>query len=330
MSRPRFLGGSFVFDITVLGELLIDFTEQGETESGITLFARNPGGAVANVAVAAAKQGARCSFIGKVGADLHGKFLRETLERNGVDTRALRVTRDAFTTLAFVALDHGERSFAFARNPGADTLLAPDELDDTLLQNTRVLHIGSLSLTDEPSRTATLRAIAVAKSAGAIISYDPNYRAPLWKNEADARLQMRSLLPYVDVMKLSEEECELLTDSKSPDVAARHLWRLGAQCVVVTLGARGALFCFRGKTAEVPGFLVEVVDTTGAGDAFWGGFLAGLLQTPPQTLAEMAALVRRGNAVAALCVGKSGGIPAMPEQFEVDALLQDGQSSLFF
>lgn len=217
----------------------------------------------------------------------------------------------------------------FARNPGADTTLAPDELDEALLQNTRVLHVGSLSLTDEPARTATLRAISLAKGAGAMLSYDPNYRAPLWKNEADARLQMRSLLPLVDVMKLSEEECVLLTDCAQPDIAARQLWRMGVQCVVVTLGARGALFCFHGKTAEVPGFPAEVVDTTGAGDAFWGVFLAGLLQNPPETFADMAALVRRGNAGASLCVGRQGGIPAMPERAEVEKLLETAQASLF-
>ena len=310
-------------ELTVLGELLIDFTQAGESENGMRLFEQNPGGAVANVATAAARLGHKTAFIGKVGNDMHGRFLARVLEEVGIDCRGLVFSDEAFTTLAFVALDEkGERSFSFARKPGADTCLRPEELNRELLQSSRILHVGSLSLTAEPARSATLTAIRQAKTAGSIISYDPNYRASLWENEDQAREQMRSLLSMVDIMKLSDNETALLTDCSCPRQAALALNGRGIPCVAVTLGAAGALVCVGGKTEIVSGFPVPAVrDTTGAGDAFWGGFLARFLETglKPEELhlSDAVEFARWGNAAAACCIQKRGAIPAMPDRAEL-------------
>lgn len=316
-----------MYDITALGELLIDFTECGVSENGQRLFEQNPGGAVANVLAAAAKCGDHTAFIGKVGDDMHGRFLQKTLMNAGIDTSGLVMAADVFTTLAFVALSPlGERTFSFARKPGADTQLCTGEVDLSILKNTKILHIGSLSLTNEPARSATYEAVSLAKQSGAFISYDPNYRASLWPDVETAKCQMRAILPNIDIMKLSDEETGLLTGISDPHDAALYLNRTGISCVAVTLGCNGALVCTGGETALVPGFIVPIVDTTGAGDAFWGSFLHCFLQSgkapPDVTLQDIASFARHANATAALCIGKRGAIPAMPTIDEVNALLQ--------
>ena len=316
-----------MYDITALGELLIDFTDSGVSPSGMRLFERNPGGAPANVLAAAVRFGRRAAFLGKVGNDMHGQFLRQTLRDAGIDVRGLVSADDVFTTLAFVTLDGGgERTFSFARKPGADTCLTADELDTEILQNTRVLHVGSLSLTDEPARSATFAAVELAKQAGAVISYDPNYRAPLWPGPERAAEQMRTMIPHTDVMKLSDEETELLTGVSDPETAARRLLALGVPCAAVTLGAEGALAAARGEVRHIPPFPAKAVDTTGAGDAFWGGFLHRMLalgRAPADlTVDDAADCARWGNATAALCITKRGAIPAMPEMAAVEALLR--------
>lgn len=315
-------------ELTVLGELLIDFTQAGESEAGMRLFEQNPGGAVANVAAAAARLGHDAAFIGKVGNDMHGRFLARVLEETGIDCRGLVFSETEFTTLAFVALDEqGERSFSFARKPGADTCLRPEELHRALLQSSRILHVGSLSLTAEPARSATLAAIRQAKAAGALISYDPNYRASLWESERQAKEQMRSLLPLVDLMKLSDNETALLADCGCPRQAALALNNQGIGCVAVTLGAAGALVCVGGETETVPGLSVpHVRDTTGAGDAFWGGFLSRFLESGLTAkeirLNDAVDFARWGNAAAACCIQKRGAIPAMPGREELQHWLR--------
>lgn len=314
------------FDIAALGELLIDFTDRGLSDAGMRLFEQNPGGAPANMLAAAARLGERTAFIGKVGDDMHGRFLRDTLTAAGIDVTGLVLSPDVFTTLAFVALDDGgERHFSFARKPGADTCLRPDELPAPLLAATRVLHVGSLSLTDEPARSATFVAVEAAKRAGAVISYDPNYRAALWPDEATAAAQMRSMVPYADVMKLSDEETLLLTGAAEPEEAAHRLLAQGVSCVAVTLGERGALVAVAGGMQTVPAFSSDPVDTTGAGDGFWGGFLHRMLALDKRpaalTVADAADCARWGNATAALCITRRGGIPAMPALGDVQALL---------
>lgn len=314
-----------MFDVTALGEALIDFTDAGRSaQTGMALFERNPGGAPANVAAAVSRLGAKAAFIGCVGDDMHGAFLRDTLRDAGVDVRSLTVTPDAFTTLAFVSLSPaGERTFSFARKPGADTCLRPEDIPLPLLQHTRILHFGSLSLTDEPARSATLHALAQARSSGAIIAYDPNDRPLLWRSRAQAQEQMRAVLPLVDVIKLSDEETALLTGFDAPAQAAAHLVAQGVCCAVVTLGADGALVhtARAGASTHVSGFAARVADTTGAGDAFWGGFLTCLARSGVQpadlTLAQAAEFVRFGNAAAACSVETRGAIPAMPTMAQV-------------
>lgn len=308
-----------MFDVVALGELLVDFTYHGKSENGMRLFEQNPGGAPANVLCALANLGLSVAFIGKVGKDMHGEFLRAVLQEKHVDTSGLVLTEDAFTTLAFVELsESGERKFSFARKPGADTCLTQAELSYKLLEACKIFHFGSLSLTNEPMRSTTLEAVRTAKHAGAVVSYDPNYRAPLWQSEAEAVANMRSVLESVDIIKISEEEIGLLTGCHTLEAAADALLQKGVSCVVITLGEKGAYAKTKSACANVPVPNVPVVDTTGAGDAFWGGFLYQLATSglAPAKLdaAELGRFLAFANAVASLCVQKRGGIPAMPDE----------------
>lgn len=319
------------YDITAFGEILIDFTAQGCNEEGQTLYARNAGGAPANVAVAAAKLGAHTAFLGKVGQDMHGQFLQEVLKKEKVETKGLRFDARYFTTLAFVNIDSaGERTFAFARKSGADTKIQREELDPALLDHTHIFHVGSLSLTDEPARDAAFYAVERAKSNGSLISYDPNYRASLWEDEQTAKKYMRSLIPYADLMKISEEETVLLTDCSDAQEAARALYAQGVSVVVVTLGGQGAYVYSKAGGRMVAGFPTQhLTDTTGAGDSFWGGFLyqicAAKKPLAQMTLDELAAYARFANAAASLCVEKNGAIPAMPTFQQVEARLKNNR-----
>jgi len=306
-----------MYDIVSLGELLIDFTESGRSPAGMRLFEQNAGGAVRNLLCAAAQCGAKTGYIGKVGADMHGAFLKQSLISAGVDVRGLIEADDVFTTLAFVALQpNGEREFSFARKPGADTQLRSEEVDADMLEHTRIFHTGSLSLTQEPVRSATYEAIDRAKAAGAIISYDPNYRASLWGSKDEAIRYMRSLITTADIMKVSDEELPLLTGETDPEQATDVLLDQGVKLVAVTLGAKGAFIRVRSESRLVPGFRSNAIDTTGAGDAFFGGFLYRFLCSEKAlkdvTLEDAADYARFGNATASLCVEQRGGIPAMP------------------
>ena len=270
------------FDIATLGELLIDFTDVGESGDGRKLFERNPGGAPANVAVNASRLGARCAFIGKVGDDVNGRFLKRVLDAEGVDSSALFVDPTCQTTLSFVELaENGERAFSFARRPGADMLLTAGEVGNeraqNVIQRSRILHIGSFSLTDEPARTATFEAVAAARKAGALISFDPNYRAKVWSSESEATRLIRSAILKADLVKVSLEECGITTGENDPEAAAARLLDQGVKLGVITLGEAGALvFCPEG-TVHVAAQPVACVDATGAGDAYWAGFLAAFL-----------------------------------------------------
>ena len=311
-------------DVTALGEILIDMTYTGKSENGQTLFEQNPGGAPANVLAALSKLGKKTAFIGKVGKDMHGAFLRETIKKYGIDDSNLIATDEAFTTLAFVSLsESGERAFSFARNPGADIMLKESEVDWDLIKNSTVFHFGSLSLTHEPARTATFSALKCAKENHVIVSYDPNYRAMLWESEEAAIRGMRSPLAFVDIIKISDEETELVTGKKSPEEAIDCLLSKGISCVIVTMGAKGAMVGINeGKVFKeaVPG--TKVVDTTGAGDAFMGGFLYKLceqnLHPEKLTLEKISEFCEFANKVASRCVEKRGGINAMPTMDELN------------
>ncbi len=314
--------------ICALGEILIDFTLSGQNENGQRLFAQNPGGAPANVLAALAKLGEDCAFIGKAGNDMHGRFLRDTLVAAGIDTSGLLLSDEFFTTLAFVNVQpDGEREFSFARAHGADKMLTTAELPRESIEACGIFHVGSVSLSDGPARDATFAGVQMAKAAGAVISYDPNYRAPLWASEELAIRWMREMVPLADLVKISDEETTLVTGCETPREAAAALIEKGVSVAVVTLGKKGAYVCTKEGGQYVPGFAANAIDATGAGDAFWGGFLYQFRRSgkaPAEvTLAEAAAFADFGNGVASLCVEKSGAIPAMPTMDQVKLRLRE-------
>ena len=309
-------------DITAIGEILIDLTQSGVTEQGIPCYDANPGGAPANLAVAASRLGANTAFIGRVGKDSYGEFLRRTLEENKVDVSGMSVDPVQHTTLAIVSLDRtGERSFSFYRDPSADVNLRSADVPAELLADTRVLHFGSVSLTAEPSRSATLEAAKNAKEQGAWISYDPNYRASLWCDEQTAVRQMLQPLPLVDILKVSDEELPLLTGLSDPERGSARLAEKGPKLILVTLGANGAFYRFGGRTGHVPGVKVTVGDTNGAGDTFFGAFLSQLVKKEAlEDLAqeELEAMIAFANRAAAITTSRHGAIPAMPTLREME------------
>ena len=310
-----------MIDITTIGEILIDLTQSGKTEQGIPKFDANPGGAPANLAVAAARLGARTAFIGRVGRDSFGDYLRRCLAENGVDVRGLSVDEQERTTLAVVALDErGERTFSFYRDPGADVNLSMDHVPMELLGGTKVLHFGSVSLTAEPARTATLEAAKTAKASGAYVSYDPNYRASLWPDEETAVRNMTEPLSMVDILKVSDEELPLLTGCTDPEKGSARLAEKGVRLVLVTLGAHGAFYRFDGHTGHVPGVPCKVGDTNGSGDTFFGAALSQLVKLDSLdqlTVPELRRILAFANKAASITTSRHGAIPAMPTLEEV-------------
>lgn len=314
-------------DIVTIGEILIDLTYSGR-DNGIPVYTANPGGAPANVAVAAARLGAETAFIGKVGDDFYGDFLRKTLEDNGVDSSGMLTDDSARTTLAVVSLSEtGERSFSFYRRNCADTLLSSEEISLGLLGNTRFLHFGSVSLTDDPSRTATIFAAKMARELGATITYDPNYRANLWNSEAEAIEQMKSVLDLVDILKISDEELPLLTGTDDPEAGTKQLFDdYGISLILLTLGPDGAYYRRSDETGKADAFKVKVADTNGAGDTFFGAFLSRMaalkIYDPSQLSAEqLYESVKTANLAASLTTSRHGAIPAMPDLRELEEKL---------
>lgn len=310
-------------DVVALGELLIDFTCLSTDEQGYPTMAAHPGGAPANFLAALAKFGAKTAMLGKVGSDAFGKMLTATLKSAGIGTRGIVSSGDVFTTLAFVTLDDtGNREFSFSRKPGADTCITFEELDLGLIDEAKVFHFGTLSLTDEPARTATRRAVAYAREKGKLITFDPNLRKPLWRNLSDAKEQMLWGLRQADVVKISDEEAEFLFDL-SPEESARHLLeQFGVKLVFVTCGAAGCCFQNPLASGHVPGLSgVRVVDTTGAGDIFGGSAVWKLLQLgkAPEELteAELLDVARFACASAGLSTEKFGGISSVPSPADV-------------
>lgn len=312
------------FDVCALGEVLIDFTPSGKSKKGMPLFECNPGGAPANVLAAVNKLGGKSAFIGKVGNDAFGTFLTDNMKTLGIDLTGLRVDGDIPTTLAFVTLDEkGDRSFSFYRKPGADIMLTRDEVDEDVLANCDIFHFGSVSLTDDPSRTATLESAKKAKELGAIISYDPNYRPLLWKSADEAAEIMKIGACLADIVKVSDEELVLLTGTDDLEKGAAELLSLGAALVFVSMGAKGS-FVTNGKAGvRLDTYDVKTVDTTGAGDAFLGSILTRLRGV---TRGDMAALTKEqledildyGNAAGSLTTTKTGAAPAIPSHEEIE------------
>lgn len=306
-----------MLDVVALGEVLIDFATQGTSADGYPTMAAHPGGAPCNFLAALSRYGAKTAFMGKVGQDSFGALLKGTLEDAGIDTRCLVADSAVFTTLAFVTFDaKGDRSFAFARKPGADTRLRFEELDLTLIDETRVFHFGSLSLTDEPARSATRQAVAYAKGRGKLITYDPNLRLPLWGSPDEAREQILWGLSQADVVKLSDEEAAFLWGCGEEEAARRLLEDYGVSLVMVTLGAKGCYLQNRTAAVRAAGPAVRPVDTTGAGDIFGGSAVSRLLElgkNPAElTGAELLAVGRFACTAASLSTQVAGGIPSIP------------------
>lgn len=308
-------------DITAIGEILIDLTQTGKNGAGVPTFAANPGGAPANVAVAAARLGCSTAFIGKVGADSLGGYLRQVLEENGVDHSGLQVGESA-TTMAIVSIDEtGERSFRFLR--GADCEMVPEDVDEKMAQNSRVLHFGSVSLTQGIARSATIFTARAAHRAGMLVSYDPNYRPALWRTKRDALEWMSLPLPLVDIIKLSEEELPLLTGSEDLEEGSRALEEQGIRLIMITLGAKGAFCRWQGESFTVPSVPAKVADTNGAGDTFMGAVLSRLCRRGEKPLenlerGELEEILAFANRAAAITCSRSGAIPAMPTLAEVE------------
>ena len=308
-----------MIDVVALGELLIDFTCVSTDAEGYPTMAAHPGGAPANFLAALAKFGAKTALLGKVGNDSLGRLLVGTLENAGIDTRGLLVDDSVFTTMAFVTLDaQGDREFSFARKPGADTCISFEELNTELIDEARVFHFGTLSLTDDPARTATQKAVAYAKSKGKLITYDPNLRKPLWKDLEEAKKQLLWGLAQADVVKISDEEVEFLFGLGVREGAAHILANYPVKLVFVTCGAEGCWYQNAVACGHVPGLTdIQVRDTTGAGDIFGGSAVWQLLQlnkSPAElTKAELDSAVSFACTAAGLSTTQPGGISSVPE-----------------
>ncbi len=308
-----------MYDVVALGELLIDFTTIRADSDGYPTMAAHPGGAPANFLAAIAKFGGKAAMLGKVGTDTFGKLLTSTLREVGIETKGIVASDDFFTTLAFVTLDaNGDREFAFARKPGADTQLRFDELELSLLDETRVFHFGTLSLTGEPSRTTTYRAVEYAREHGKLITFDPNLRKPLWRELDEAKQQMLWGLAHADVVKISDEEVEFLFGLGVQEGAQYILEHFPVKLVFVTCGPDGCWFQNKNASGHVDSLRnIQVVDTTGAGDIFGGSAVWKLLQTgkAPEALGEAALreIVSFACTAAGLSTTKPGGISSVPD-----------------
>ena len=312
-----------MIDVVALGELLIDFACLNTDADGYPTMAAHPGGAPANFLAALTKFGAKTALMGKVGTDAFGKLLTGTLEKAGIETRGLIATDDVFTTLAFVTFDeHGDREFSFSRKPGADTCISFEELDLSLIDEAKVFHFGTLSLTDEPAKTATYKAVEYAKSKGKLITYDPNLRKPLWKDLETAKEQLVWGLGQADVVKISDEEVEFLFGLGVEEGAQYILDNFGVKLVFVTCGADGCFFKNAVAEGKVPSLKnINVIDTCGAGDIFGGSAVWKVLQTgkAPETLneEELRDVVTFACTSAGISTTRSGGISSVPEYAEV-------------
>ncbi|XP_020216470.1 fructokinase-2 [Cajanus cajan] len=310
--------------IVSFGEMLIDFVP---TVSGVSLaeapgFLKAPGGAPANVAIAVARLGGKAAFIGKLGDDEFGQMLAGILQENNVKADGIKFDEGARTALAFVTLRaDGEREFMFYRNPSADMLLTPEDLNLELIRSAKVFHYGSISLIVEPCRSAHLKAMEVAKEAGCLLSYDPNLRLPLWPSAEEARQQILSIWDKADVIKVSDVELEFLTGSdRIDDASALSLWHPNLKLLLVTLGEHGSRYYTKNFHGSVEAFHVNTVDTTGAGDSYVGALLSKIVddQSILEDEPRLREVLKFANACGAITTTKKGAIPALPT--EADAL----------
>ena len=315
------------FDVTALGELLIDFTDNGKSAQGNTLFEANPGGAPCNVLAMLNKCGHPTAVIGKVGKDIFGLKLKSTLEEVGINTSNLIVDENARTTLAFVqTFEDGDRDFSFFRNPGADMLLTAQEVDEELIKDSRIFHFGTLSMTHDGVREATKRAIAVAKESGAVISFDPNLRPPLWNSLEDAKVQVAYGLGQCDVLKISDNEIQWFTGEEDFDAGIAKLRKeYDIPLILLSMGRDGSRAYYKDLKVEAAPFLQEsTIETTGAGDTFGGSCLHYILKYGLDDLDEsrLKEMLTFANAAASIVTTRKGALRVMPEIEEVESFIQ--------
>ena len=314
------------YDVTAIGELLIDFAARGSNEIGYPMLEANPGGAPGNFLAALAAYGKRTAFLGKVGDDTFGRLLIGTLSAAGIETRGIVTDPSVFTTLAFVTFSpEGDRSFSFARKPGADTCLTFEELDLSLIDESRLFHFGTLSLTGEPVRAATQKAVAYARERGKTITFDPNLRLPLWESEEEAKAQILWGLRQADVVKISDNEVDFLWGCGEEEGARRLLRDFGVKLVMVTLGPKGC-YLTNGKYAvHAPCPPAHTIDTTGAGDIFGGSAVSRFLDIgkAPENLteADLLDIAAFASMASSLSTEKPGGIPSIVPLETIQAAL---------
>ena len=318
--------GNKKYDVVALGELLIDFTEYGKSDRGNKLYEANPGGAPCNVLALLQKLGKKTAFIGKVGNDQFGRALCETINSIGIDSSNLIFDEEIPTTLAFVGkTSDGDREFSFYRNPGADVMLNKSEVKEDLLKEAKIFHFGTLSMTHETVREATISAIKKAKENGAIISLDPNLREPLWKSLDEAKSQMKAALSYCDILKISDNEIEFLTGEKDYDEGVRKIREeYSIPLICVTMGKDGSRAYYNDLKVVAGGFHQEnIVDTTGAGDTFCGSVLNYICENGFENLSEeqLTEMITFANAAASIVTTRAGAILSMPTKTEIEKLL---------
>ena len=323
-----------MYDVVAMGELLVDFIQNGSSPVGNPVYEANPGGAPCNVLAMLARLGYQTAFIGKVGEDSFGRMLGKTIQEMGISPKGLVYDRNVNTTLAFVhTLADGDRDFSFYRDPGADKMLTAQEVSKELIGQCRIFHFGSLSLTDEPAQSATKSALALAKEAGKLISFDPNYREPLWKKEEQAKAAVWYGIGQCDILKIADNEIKWLTGLKSYDEGVQAIQqRSGARLILVTLGSQGSIAYYGDKKVFGKPFLSDqTIDTTGAGDTFCAGVLHyvlehGLDQLQEKELEEMLVFA---NAAASIVTTRKGAIRSMPGREEIEKLIAGSRNQTF-
>ncbi len=314
-----------MYDVTALGELLIDFVQGGKSAQGNLMFEANPGGAPCNVLAMLKQMGYETAFIGKVGNDYFGQMLGRTITEIGINAEGLVYDDDCNTTLALVhTFEDGDRDFSFYRKPGADIMLRENELNEEMIKNCRIFHFGSLSLTDEPAASATKKAVQMAKEAGCLISFDPNLRPPLWDNIQDAMGAIWYGIGECDILKIADNEIRWLTGEESYDKGVEMILRnADVKMINVTLGRLGSISYYQGKKVSARPYLNEnTVDTTGAGDTFCACVLGYLLKHGLDNLDEknMEEMLDFANAAASVVTTRKGAIRSMPTLAEIEAL----------
>ena len=314
-----------IYDVVGLGELLIDFTMNGQSEQGNNMFEACPGGAICNVLAMLSKLGRKTAFIGKVGNDQFGRLLADTITEVGIERNGLVFDDEVNTTLAFVhTFPDGDREFSFYRNPGADMMLRADEVDYELIRQAKVFHLGTLSMTSKPALDATKKALEVAKEAGCMITFDPNLRPPLWKSLDDAKVAMEYVFPYCDVLKISDNEIQFVSGKEDYDEGIQYLIeKYNIPLILLTMGKDGSRAYYRGMKVERPGFPVKAIETTGAGDTFCGCSIHGILEQGLENLTEesLGNILTYANAGAALITLKKGAIRAMPSPSQIEDII---------